>query len=221
VELVGFGCAGLLEPCGDAPERGAEVSLALRMRLGVRGLRPVALEHVMHALIESDGAPVRPNRLVGDGQRVRHRALDEAELTELCLQASKDGDETAARVVRHQITDLGVPAGRAEEAGTVHGMETRVPERGGVSDVVEPCCDHQETRLPVSYGAGESSGPPGHGGAVVDPLRVATEKPKRQLPGPREGPHADVAPGGPARAPSCLHLVNVCRTLPPRLVNTR
>ena len=43
-------------------------------------------------------------------------------------------------------------------------METRVPERGGVSDVVEPCCDHQETRFPVSYGAGESSGPPGNGG---------------------------------------------------------
>jgi hypothetical protein len=118
-------------------------------------------------------------------------------------------------VVRHQVTDLGVPAGRAEEAGTVHWMEARVPERRGVSDVVEPCCDHQETRFPVSYGAGESSGPTGHGGAVVDPLRAAGEEPKRELPGPREG-RADVVSGGPARAPSCLHLANVCRTLPTR-----
>ena len=106
--------------------------IVLTQRREARATRFAAARPV----VQSHDGPGRSGGVVGGGQRVRKRILDEHELAQLIGETPNPRNDAASRMMRDEVADRLGPALVPQVASAVARMKMGVPQGACISDVV-------------------------------------------------------------------------------------
>src|SRR6186997_1798363 len=91
---------------------------------------PMTSQHVAHPLLRAHRLPVRPSGLVSDSQSIGNGVLVERILIKLRVELQHSCDEARPGVMRDKVADYRWPAGGAQMASAIEGVEAGLRRSG-------------------------------------------------------------------------------------------